>query len=273
MCLRRFRRIALGKRLRGDHRGAHRRAGAAKTTSGEPRGALGSWRSARARPDRNPPPARPGARRLRRAARGRLPPRGAGRGADRRARRGRASAASPSSAAHWRAFARGHRAAPSSAAAAAPALEDHPATGVTLDEAPRVLRLGGRAARAARSACPRRTSGRRPRAGPRRAPGRGATRSTPSAATAPRRRWGWTVPVSAHPAGASPAGAEQLAGNVWEWVAGIGRRRLGAPCAAARYLDTAWGLRASRALPADPGRATATTGFRIAVDPDPGGAS
>jgi formylglycine-generating enzyme required for sulfatase activity len=31
--------------------------------------------------------------------------------------------------------------------------------------------------------------------------------------------WGWTVPVTAHPGGASPCGAEQLAGNVWEWVA------------------------------------------------------
>ena len=34
------------------------------------------------------------------------------------------------------------------------------------------------------------------------------------------------------------------------------------------YLDTGWGLRASRALPADPARATPTTGFRIAIDPD-----
>ena len=30
--------------------------------------------------------------------------------------------------------------------------------------------------------------------------------------------WGWTVPVRAHPKGAAPGGAEQLAGNVWEWV-------------------------------------------------------
>jgi formylglycine-generating enzyme required for sulfatase activity len=78
--------------------------------------------------------------------------------------------------------------------------------------------------------------------------------------------WGWTVPVDKHPDGAGPFGAEQLAGNVWEWVAdhtadGWGVVRGGS------YLDWAWGVRASRALPADPRRATATTGFRIAIDP------
>jgi len=80
--------------------------------------------------------------------------------------------------------------------------------------------------------------------------------------------WGWTVPVTAHPQGASPLGAEQLAGNVWEWVsdrAGDGAwRTVRGGC----YLDHAWGVRAARALDADPGRATATTGFRIAIDVD-----
>jgi formylglycine-generating enzyme required for sulfatase activity len=79
--------------------------------------------------------------------------------------------------------------------------------------------------------------------------------------------FGWTEPVRAHPAGASPCGAEQLAGNVWEWVAdppdADGWRRVRGGC----YLDHAWGVRASRALPADPDRATQTTGFRIAKDP------
>ena len=80
--------------------------------------------------------------------------------------------------------------------------------------------------------------------------------------------WGWTVPVTAHPGGAGPFGAEQLAGNVWEWVAdttpdGWGLVRGGS------YLDTGWGLRASRAQPTDPARATPTTGFRIAIEPDP----
>jgi formylglycine-generating enzyme required for sulfatase activity len=78
--------------------------------------------------------------------------------------------------------------------------------------------------------------------------------------------WGWTVPVTAHPNGAGPFGAEQLAGNVWEWVAdrtpdGWRTVRGGS------WLDHAWGLRASRALAADPGRGTPTTGFRIAIDP------
>ena len=77
--------------------------------------------------------------------------------------------------------------------------------------------------------------------------------------------WGWTVPVTAHPAGAGPFGAEQQAGNVWEWVvdrASDGWRVV----RGGSWLDHAWGLRASRALPADPRRATPTTGFRIAID-------
>ena len=45
--------------------------------------------------------------------------------------------------------------------------------------------------------------------------------------------WGWTVPVDAHPGGAGPFGAEQQAGNVWEWVADRRRGRLGRRCAAA----------------------------------------
>jgi formylglycine-generating enzyme required for sulfatase activity len=77
--------------------------------------------------------------------------------------------------------------------------------------------------------------------------------------------WGWTVPVTAHPQGAGPFGAEQQAGNVWEWVAdrtseGWGVVRGGS------WLDHEWGVRASRALPADPERGTETTGFRLAFD-------
>ena len=77
--------------------------------------------------------------------------------------------------------------------------------------------------------------------------------------------WGWTVPVTAHPRGAGPFGAEQQAGNVWEWVAdrtaeGWGVVRGGS------WLDHEWGVRASRALPADPERGTVTTGFRVAFD-------
>jgi len=78
--------------------------------------------------------------------------------------------------------------------------------------------------------------------------------------------WGWTVPVTAHPDGAGPTGAEQLAGNVWEWVdadAGDGWVQV----RGGSYLDCAWGVRSSRAQPADPARPTATTGLRIAITP------
>jgi formylglycine-generating enzyme required for sulfatase activity len=77
--------------------------------------------------------------------------------------------------------------------------------------------------------------------------------------------WGWTVPVDAHPAGAGPFGTEQQAGNVWEWVADRGADGWGV-VRGGSYLDTAWGLRASRIQPADPERPTHTTGFRICIE-------
>jgi formylglycine-generating enzyme required for sulfatase activity len=80
---------------------------------------------------------------------------------------------------------------------------------------------------------------------------------------------GWTEPVTAHPDGAAPCGAEQLAGNVWEWVADPPDEDGWRTVRGGSYLDHAWGVRASRALPADPARATGTTGFRIAMDPSP----
>jgi formylglycine-generating enzyme required for sulfatase activity len=76
--------------------------------------------------------------------------------------------------------------------------------------------------------------------------------------------WGWTVPVAAHPGGAGPFGTEQQAGNVWEWVADRGDDGWGV-VRGGSYLDTEWGLRASRVQPADPERATNTTGFRLAM--------
>jgi toxoflavin biosynthesis protein ToxD len=77
--------------------------------------------------------------------------------------------------------------------------------------------------------------------------------------------WGWTVPVDAHPAGAGPFGTEQQAGNVWEWVSDRGADGWGA-VRGGSYLDTGWGLRASRVQPADPERPTNTTGFRVVVE-------
>jgi formylglycine-generating enzyme required for sulfatase activity len=79
--------------------------------------------------------------------------------------------------------------------------------------------------------------------------------------------WGWTAPVTAHPAGASPCGAEQLAGNVWEWVSDHTEDGAWRAVRGGSYLDHAWGVRAARVLAADPLRATSTTGFRIVIDP------
>jgi formylglycine-generating enzyme required for sulfatase activity len=78
--------------------------------------------------------------------------------------------------------------------------------------------------------------------------------------------WGWTVPVRAHPEGAAAGGAQQLAGNVWEWVGDPSDEDGWRSVRGGSYLDTAWGVRCARALPADPERATATTGFRIAIE-------
>jgi formylglycine-generating enzyme required for sulfatase activity len=79
--------------------------------------------------------------------------------------------------------------------------------------------------------------------------------------------WGWTAPVTAHPAGASPCGAEQLAGNVWEWVSDRTEQGAWRAVRGGSYLDHAWGVRAARVLAADPARATLTTGFRLVIDP------
>ena len=149
-----------------------------------------------------------------------------------------------------------------------PQLADHPATGVTLAEAEAFCAWAS--ARLGR--CVRLPTGEEWEALAR----GGDARPWPwgevfdeSRCACVESGWGWTVPVSALPQGASPLGAEQLAGNVWEWVSdrtpdGWGTVRGGS------YLDMGWGLRACRAQPADPARATPTTGFRIAVEPDEG---
>jgi formylglycine-generating enzyme required for sulfatase activity len=174
----------------------------------------------------------------------------------------------PVTCAEWRAFldATGRDVAVRTAASD-PLLADHPATGLTFDDAREFCRwatavLGRRV---------RLPTGWEWEAAARGLDGRpwpwGHTFDAARCACA-ESSVGWTVPVTAHPDGASPCGAEQLAGNVWEWVADA--RADGWRCLrGGSYLDHAWGLRASRALPADPERATCTTGFRIAIDPRP----
>jgi formylglycine-generating enzyme required for sulfatase activity len=88
----------------------------------------------------------------------------------------------------------------------------------------------------------------------------------PSRCNSVESAWGWTVPVSSNPTGAGPTGAEQLAGNVWEWVGGPADGDGWRAVRGGSFLDTAWGVRAARELSADPARATSTTGFRIAIE-------
>jgi formylglycine-generating enzyme required for sulfatase activity len=145
------------------------------------------------------------------------------------------------------------------AAVAAEALAEHPATGLTREEAEAFCAWLGAGVRLPTGveweAAARGTDGR--------AYPWGET-FDPERCACAESGWGWTVPVGAHPAGAGPFGAEQQAGNVWEWVADRGQDGWGV-VRGGSYLDTAWGLRASRALPADPELATATTGFRIVI--------
>jgi formylglycine-generating enzyme required for sulfatase activity len=144
-------------------------------------------------------------------------------------------------------------------AQAADALADHPATGVTREQAEAFCAWLGDGARlptgAEWEAAARGTDGR---------PYPWGESFDPERCACAESGWGWTVPVDVHPAGAGPFGAEQQAGNVWEWVADRGSDGWGV-VRGGSYLDTGWGLRASRAQPADPERATNTTGFRIVI--------
>jgi formylglycine-generating enzyme required for sulfatase activity len=144
------------------------------------------------------------------------------------------------------------------AAVAAETLADHPATGLSREEAEGFCTwLGVRLPTGDEwEAAARGTDGR---------PYPWGDTFDPERCNCADSGWGWTVPVTAHPAGAGPFGSEQQAGNVWEWVADRGADGWGV-VRGGSYLDTGWGLRASRALPADPKRGTNTTGFRIVSD-------
>jgi formylglycine-generating enzyme required for sulfatase activity len=145
-------------------------------------------------------------------------------------------------------------------AQASDVLADHPATGLTRELAEAFCAWLGRHVRlptgAEWEAAARGTDGRAYPWGDSFDPERCACAESGS---------GWTVPVGTHPAGAGPFGTEQQAGNVWEWVSDEGADGWGV-VRGGSYLDTGWGLRASRAQPADPERGTITTGFRVVVD-------
>ena len=157
----------------------------------------------------------------------------------------------------------GHATSPRLAARLAdPQLADHPATELTFDDALAFCAWAGA----------RLPTGDEWEAAARSAEGRpwpwGET-FDPERCACAEAGAGWTQPVTAHPDGAAPCGAEQLAGNVWEWVADPPDEDGWRAVRGGSYLDHAWGVRASRVLAADPARATATTGFRIAMDPSP----
>jgi toxoflavin biosynthesis protein ToxD len=141
-----------------------------------------------------------------------------------------------------------------------PQLADHPATDVTYDDAAAYCGWAG---------------GRLPTGDEWEAAARGpAARPWPWGGTfdpelcaCVEAGWGWTAPVTTHPDGASPCGAEQLAGNVWEWVSDRTEDGAWRAVRGGSYLDHAWGVRAARTLSADPARATPTTGFRLVIEP------
>ncbi|MGH8930493.1 MAG: formylglycine-generating enzyme family protein [Egibacteraceae bacterium] len=81
---------------------------------------------------------------------------------------------------------------------------------------------------------------------------------------------GWTSPVTAYPDGASPSGAQDMAGNVWEWVLDRTEEGSWRSCRGGSFLDHAWGVRVTRSLPADPRRPTRTTGFRLLIEIEEG---
>ena len=145
-------------------------------------------------------------------------------------------------------------------ACAGDALADHPVTGVSRAQAEAFCRWSGPGVR-----LPTGDEWEAAARGTDRRPYPWGETFDPERCACAESGWGWTVPVDAHPAGAGPFGAEQQAGNVWEWVADRGADGWGV-VRGGSYLDTAWGLRASRVQPADPERATNTTGFRIVIE-------
>ena len=122
-----------------------------------------------------------------------------------------------------------------------------------------------RSARASARACRPARSGRPPRAATTTGRGRGATRSTPSAATAPRPRSAGrcrSARTRPAPRRAAPSSSPATSGSGSPTTREDGWGVVRGGC----YLDTQHGLHVARELPADPARATATTGFRIVFD-------
>jgi formylglycine-generating enzyme required for sulfatase activity len=92
-------------------------------------------------------------------------------------------------------------------------------------------------------------------------------------------RKGRTTPVGSYPSGASPYGAQDMAGSVWEWTSSVykpypysptdGRERADAPgrgvLRGGSSYNLAWLARAAFRLIGDPGYANFSYGFRLAL--------
>jgi formylglycine-generating enzyme required for sulfatase activity len=72
------------------------------------------------------------------------------------------------------------------------------------------------------------------------------------------------VPVGSFESGASPCGALDMVGLVWQWTETL-EASGEAILRGGSWMDAAWGLRANRSLLSDCGRCTNNTGFRFCV--------
>ena len=72
------------------------------------------------------------------------------------------------------------------------------------------------------------------------------------------------IPVGSFESGASPCGALDMVGLVWQWTETL-EASGEAVLKGGSWMDAAWGLRNNRFLLSDPDRRAFNTGFRICI--------